>query len=201
MVAEGGEGVVLKYLGAGYEDSSSRKRGVWVKVKKRIEYDAFVSGFKLGEPGSGWEDLVGALEFSVMTETGGKHVIGYCTNITLETRKNWTVSVKTWRYQEVTDHLLFGGMKPDFTAILDCESIIEKSVDTRPYTTKGEVTKTSLHSTVSVLHLSSEASLRLQVEQDAPLKFKVLDLVKWGDEDLRRKTYRSRLVYLSKFVS
>lgn len=91
IVKEGGEGVILKNLNATYEDSSSRSRDGWIKVKKRIEYDAFVSGFKPGEPGSGWEKLVGALEFSVHTKDGKDHVIGYASNLPLELRKAMTI--------------------------------------------------------------------------------------------------------------
>lgn len=84
-VAAGGEGVVLKNLNSTYEDSSSRGRAAWVKAKKRIEYDCFVSGFKPGDPGSGWENLVGALEFSINTEVGVWN-LGFCSNITMEER-------------------------------------------------------------------------------------------------------------------
>lgn len=50
-------------------------------MKRRQEYDAFVTGFKRGEKGTAWENLVGALEFSVHTKTGETHVIGYATNL------------------------------------------------------------------------------------------------------------------------
>lgn len=90
ILAEGGEGGILKNLRAPYVDSSSRKRDGWVKVKRRQDYDAFVSGFIRGEKGTGWENLVGALEFSVITEKG-VHVLGYASNITLENRKKITI--------------------------------------------------------------------------------------------------------------
>lgn len=90
VVAEGGEGVILKNLESRYEDSSSRSRTGWVKVKKRQEYDAFVSGFLRGEPTTGWKNLVGALEFSVNTDQG-PHVIGYASNLTMENRERLTV--------------------------------------------------------------------------------------------------------------
>ena len=60
-----------------------------VKVKKHLHYDAFVTGFKPGEPGSAWRDLVGALEFSVKTEEGN-HVIGYVSSISFEMREQIT---------------------------------------------------------------------------------------------------------------
>jgi ATP-dependent DNA ligase len=90
ILANGGEGAILKNLNAIYEDSSSRSRNGWVKVKKRIEFDAFVTGFVRGEPGSGWENLVGALTFSVHTEKG-IHELGNASNLTLETRKKISV--------------------------------------------------------------------------------------------------------------
>lgn len=89
---DGGEGVIWKNLESPYIDSSSRPRTGWVKHKKRIEFDAFVSGFKPGEPGTGWEKLVGALEFSVRTTDGKTHVIGYASNLAFETRKKITVT-------------------------------------------------------------------------------------------------------------
>lgn len=89
--AKGGEGVVLKNLDAPYEDSSSRRRDAWVKVKKRIEFDAFVTGFKRGDEGQGFENMVGALEFSVRLASGKTHVLGYPINMTLEERQRITV--------------------------------------------------------------------------------------------------------------
>lgn len=103
------------------------------------------------------------------------------------------VSVKTFRMQELGDHLLFGDQKWSREIVLDVEIIIEKSVDTRPYTAKGEVTKSSLHSTVAVLHLAADSSKRLQKEQDTPLRFKILDILRVGDKDLRGMKLRDRI--------
>jgi ATP-dependent DNA ligase len=88
---DGGEGIILKNLRATYEDSSSRRRDAWVKVKKRQDYDAFVTGFKRGEEGTGFENLVGALEFSVKLTNGKLHPIGYPINMTLEERNRISV--------------------------------------------------------------------------------------------------------------
>jgi len=87
IVAEGGEGVILKNLRAPYEDSSSRSREGWVKCKRRQEYDAFVTGFKRGEEGSAWRNLVGAIEFGIYLEDGTVHKLGWASNITLENRQ------------------------------------------------------------------------------------------------------------------
>ena len=90
VLAAGGEGVMLKNLNSVYVDSSSRLRTGWIKVKRRRELDAFVSGYKLGDKGKGWEHLVGAIEFSVFLEGGGTHIVGYATNIPLATRAKIT---------------------------------------------------------------------------------------------------------------
>ncbi len=75
IINEGGEGVVTKDLDSGYEPWSKR-RGEWIKLKRTVSQsllaeklgdtvDAFVTGFKEGNPGTANEGLVGALEFSI----------------------------------------------------------------------------------------------------------------------------------------
>jgi ATP-dependent DNA ligase len=85
-VQEGGEGVVLKNLNSSYEASTSRRRDGWVKVKKQVEFDAYVSGFERGKPGGEWKNKVGCLVFSVHT-TEGEHVIARITNFPFHIRK------------------------------------------------------------------------------------------------------------------
>jgi len=108
-----------------------------------------------------------------------------------------TVSVKTYRYEEATDQLLISSFKPAFSATVDAEVMIEKPVDTRPYTAKGQITKSSLHSTTAVMALKPENSRKLQVEQDAPLQFHIFDVMRWEGQDLRglklaaRETHRA----------
>lgn len=97
ILADGGEGVIWKNLDSPYIASSSRPRTGWVKCKKRVDFDAFVTGFKRGEPGTAWENMVGALEFSVLTETGEEHVLGYPTNLSFENR------TKITKYDPATD--------------------------------------------------------------------------------------------------
>jgi hypothetical protein len=70
ILKAGGEGVVLKNLAYHYEDSSSRSRLGWIKVKRQLELDAYVSGFERGRPSSKWCDHVACLVFSVNTEKG-----------------------------------------------------------------------------------------------------------------------------------
>ena len=55
ITAERGEGIVLKNLNSSYKNSSSRCRYSWVKVKRQMEMDGYVSGFERGRPGSNWE--------------------------------------------------------------------------------------------------------------------------------------------------
>lgn len=111
-----------------------------------------------------------------------------------------TVSLKTYRYQELTDKLLISNFKDfPFEIVFDCEVMVEKTIDTRGYTAKGEVTKSSLHSTTSILHLESKNSLKIQVEQDAPLMFHVFDLIKYSNLDLRNHPLMNRMEYLEDF--
>lgn len=111
-----------------------------------------------------------------------------------------TISVKSFRLQELTGKLLFSSFDYAPCIItLDCEVIVEKPIDTRPYTAKGQVTKSSLHSTTALLSLEDNASKRCQREQDAPLRFKVLDITKWGGSDLRRQPLSKRLACIEEF--
>jgi len=97
------------------------------------------------------------------------------------------------------DHLLFKDFIPDFTATVDTEAIVNKSIDTRPYTTKGEVTGSSLQSTVAVLRMKYGASRRLQLEQDAPLVFHAFDITNWDGQNLKARKLCERLAFLSDF--
>lgn len=110
-----------------------------------------------------------------------------------------TVSVKTWRFQELTDKLLFKDYAPSFSATIDAEVIVEKPIDTRDYTAKGEVTKTSLHSTTSLLHIESSASLEIQRKQDAPLMVQVFDIMKWEEKSLVVQPLSYRIAKLALF--
>jgi hypothetical protein len=109
------------------------------------------------------------------------------------------LSVKTYRRQPLEDHLLFGDYVPDFTAVIDAEAIVEKPIDTRPYTARGEVTKSSLQSTSAILQLEAGAAKRLQTEQNAPLTIKVFDITNWDGKDLKYKKLCERLSYIPDF--
>ena len=95
VCSEDGEGLVFKNLTSRYVDSSSRSRKGWVKMKRRCEVDAFVTGSIPGGKGTGWEHLIGALEFSVYLRKsdGEKHIVAYCSNLTMEQREKLTVKV------------------------------------------------------------------------------------------------------------
>lgn len=110
-----------------------------------------------------------------------------------------TISLKTYRYQELTKQLLFHDFVPGFTATIDCELIIEKPVDTRPYSAKGEVTKTSLHSTTAALHLEPENARKLQIEQDAPLMVQAFDMTNINGRDIKSQPLLNRLQSLKDF--
>ena len=66
FLSRGYEGAIVKDLYAAYG-----ARHAWLKVKPTVSYDALVTGFDYGSPGSKYEDTVGSLVFSVLdAETG-----------------------------------------------------------------------------------------------------------------------------------
>ena len=71
IVAEGGEGIVLKNLNSPYIATTSRRRTGFVKRKRSMEeaaggdIDAFITGFVPSNPKKSWAHLIGALEMSV----------------------------------------------------------------------------------------------------------------------------------------
>lgn len=75
IIVTGGEGVVAKDLNSSY-DIQGKRAGEWIKLKRTVSQsllmekvgdtiDAFITGFKLGNPGTNRENQVSALEFSV----------------------------------------------------------------------------------------------------------------------------------------
>lgn len=68
ILDHGGEGVILKHLNSPYNITGGRPKSGWIKMKRGLDFDAFVSGFKRGKPGTEWENMVGALEFSVLID-------------------------------------------------------------------------------------------------------------------------------------
>lgn len=81
IIDNGGEGVVAKDINATY-DILGKRDGRWVKLKRSVQetmiragqdtFDAFVSGFTLGNPGTKNENKIGAIIFSVyLTDDDG----------------------------------------------------------------------------------------------------------------------------------
>lgn len=75
ILSVGGEGCVVKDLNSKY-DIKGKRAGEWIKLKRTVSQsllmekvgdtiDAFITGFKLGNPGTNRENQVSALEFSV----------------------------------------------------------------------------------------------------------------------------------------
>lgn len=62
IIASGGEGSVWKQIDRPYEPGRRVKH--WIKRKRGLEIEAFVTGFKPGTPERGHAHLVGAVEFS-----------------------------------------------------------------------------------------------------------------------------------------
>jgi len=112
-----------------------------------------------------------------------------------------TVSLKTYRFQELTPNFLFYKYIPDFTATIDCEVKVNKKVDTRPYTAKGELTESTLHSTTAILHLEAKNARLLQEAQDAPLELYILDVVKWKHQDCRNLPLTRRVRAIELFMN
>jgi ATP-dependent DNA ligase len=110
-----------------------------------------------------------------------------------------TVSVKTFRFQDLTDKLLIRGFVPDFDATVDAEALVEKSIDTRNYTSKGEVSETTLHSTTAILHLEASKACQIQIDQDAAIQFKVFDIMRWEGRDITSLSLSERLRILNLF--
>ena len=110
-----------------------------------------------------------------------------------------TESVKTFRYEEATPAILFAGQDPGFDATVDCEVMIEKPIDTSKYTPKGGVTKSSLHSVTSILHLRPANARAVQIEQDAPMMFHVFDIMAYQGRDVKSIRLKNRLEILEQF--
>lgn len=107
VIARKGEGVMVKHLDGKYLTNGSRRPEVCIKMKRSMAsamsangvgdtIDAFVTGFSLGEVGSGFENLIGSLDLSIILVnddgTEYQHLICRAPNIPLEDRKKMTVN-------------------------------------------------------------------------------------------------------------
>ena len=93
VIATGGEGTVWKKADEQYQPG--RRVRHWIKRKRDIQVEAFVSGFKLGTPGRGHSHLVGAVEFSVENGDDKPKPIAWISSWTDKER-----DVMTWKDQD-----------------------------------------------------------------------------------------------------
>ena len=80
IIEQGDEGTVWKKSDQPYEPA--RRVAHWIKRKRSIEVEAFVTGFKPGSPKRGHSNLVGALEFSARNGDGNTRPIAWVSNFT-----------------------------------------------------------------------------------------------------------------------
>lgn len=93
IIANGGEGTVWKKASEPYEPGRRVKH--WIKRKRDIQVEAFVTDFKLGTPERGHAHLVGAVEFSIPNCDGQPKPIAWVSSWTDEER-----DVMTWKDRE-----------------------------------------------------------------------------------------------------
>jgi len=85
IIDAGGEGTVWKKADPPYEPG--RRVDHWIKRKKGIEVEAFVTGFKPGT--NGHSSMVGAIEFGIV-QNGLAKPIAWVSNLPGETRQRMT---------------------------------------------------------------------------------------------------------------
>lgn len=103
VVAEGGEGIVLKNLSEKYITTDSRPRDVQIKRKvsvgeeKGADVDAFVIGFVESNQEKGWKDYIGAFKLGVFLRGADgaetEHWVATVSSMPLELRKEATLLV------------------------------------------------------------------------------------------------------------
>lgn len=93
VCASGGEGVVLKDVGAPYGES-----GAWIKVKKTSTLDVIVTGFTDAREGKTGKflGLIGAVEVAVYSSTGELLPVGKVSGMTDEIRIHMTQNPTEW---------------------------------------------------------------------------------------------------------
>lgn len=80
VISDGGEGTVWKQTDQPYEPGKRVRH--WIKRKRSLEVEAFVTGFKPGRSDGGNSHLIGALEFSVHTDEGTTRPIAWVSGLT-----------------------------------------------------------------------------------------------------------------------
>lgn len=98
ILSVGGEGTVWKHANSPYE--SGKRVSHWLKRKRGLEVEAFVTGFKLGSPERGHSHLVGAIEFSVKESSGSIRPIAWISGWSDQER-----DVMTWKNLDGTPTL------------------------------------------------------------------------------------------------
>jgi len=87
IIEQGGEGTVWKKSDQPYEPGRRVKH--WIKRKRSLEVEAFITGFKPGTPGHGNAHLIGAIEFSI-EENGRMKPIAWVSSLTDAERHSMT---------------------------------------------------------------------------------------------------------------
>lgn len=98
-----GEGTVWKRLDRPYQPGSRVRH--WLKRKRGIEIEAFVSGFKNGSEDGGHRELVGAVEFSVHDPDGARRSVAWVSGWSDEERRKMTFQAKGRGIQLNPDYL------------------------------------------------------------------------------------------------
>lgn len=75
VIEASGEGTVWKRMDGPYEPGGRVRH--WLKRKSEIRLEAFVSGYKAGDPGNGHAHLIGAVAFSRRPPGGAEYPVAW----------------------------------------------------------------------------------------------------------------------------
>lgn len=92
IVANGGEGLVVKDLSKAYGDTNS-----WLKMKKEETFDVFITGYEMSKTGEKYAGLIGTLLVSVFNEKGEVVEVGKVIPGSDEERKQFTEDFESIR--------------------------------------------------------------------------------------------------------
>lgn len=101
IIESGGEGTVWKKAASSYEPG--RRVSHWIKRKRGIEMEAFITGFKPGT--NGHSHLVGAVEFGVRKPDGSTLWIAWVSNLSDADRFELTESPSARDVQLASHHI------------------------------------------------------------------------------------------------
>lgn len=91
ILSDGGEGTVWKRIDQPYKPGKRVQH--WIKRKRAIEVEAFITGFKPGTPGRGNSNQIGAIEFSILDENSKPRPIAWVSNLTDADRQAMTQQI------------------------------------------------------------------------------------------------------------